>query len=264
MFINLTLALIPGNFQESHRTHADLDHRLKSAHRHEQEMQKQVNSLQAELSLVKNEANEAPTLKVELSKVQTELMKVKSELSASLNEAKSEAAEVTALKTALNNKEDEWKKSQDKLKAVQNDLLQSNTQATHVESQLSSTQKELDLIKADFERMECNLKEKMNDANRYQNEMQKLQKVLADVETELAKAHAQIRDSSEAASELKALQVEVDRLQGHEKKMEDVEFRLIKLQEENDKLRAEVLLFTYFSIYSRCVLCTKVIACIKV
>ncbi|XP_067204916.1 kinectin isoform X3 [Linepithema humile] len=231
---------IARQLEESHRTHADLDHRLKSAHRHEQEMQKQVNSLQAELSLVKNEANEAPTLKVELGKAQAELMKLKSELSASLNEAKSEAAEVTVLKTALSSKEDELKKSQDKLKATQNDLLQSNAQVTRVESQLSSAQKELDLIKTDFERTECNLKEKMNDANTYQNEMQRLQKLLTDVEAELAMAYTQIKDSSEAASELKALQTEMNRLQGHEKKVGDVEFRVVKLQEENDKLRAEL------------------------
>lgn len=82
---------------------------MKSAHRHEQELQKQVNSLQAELNHAKNEANETPTLKVELNKAQTELIKLKSELSATMNEAKSEAAEIIALKNALSNKEDELK-----------------------------------------------------------------------------------------------------------------------------------------------------------
>ncbi|KAM0733263.1 Ribosome-binding protein 1 [Formica fusca] len=226
--------------EESHRANADLDHRLKSAHRHEQELQKQANSLQAELNNAKSEANEAPTLKVELSKAQTELIKLKSELSVSLNEAKSEAAEITALKTMLNNKEDELKKSQDKLNAVLNNLQQSNVQVTHMESKLNSMQKEMEVIKIDFEKTERNLKEAKNDANKYQKEMQRAQEILAGVQAELTNAHAQIKETNGTASELKVLQTEVNKLQNSEKKAADAQFRIMTLQEENDRLRVEL------------------------
>ncbi|XP_011636853.1 kinectin-like isoform X3 [Pogonomyrmex barbatus] len=226
--------------EESHRAHTDLDHRLKSAHRHEQELQKQVNSLQAELNHAKNEANETPTLKMELGKAQSELIKLKSELSATMNEAKSEAAEIIALKNLLSNKEEELKRLQDKFNIVQNDLQQSSAQVTHVESKLNSVQKELTILKIDFERTEHNLKEAKNETNKYQNEMQTLQEQLASVQTELAKAHAQIREFNKTTNELKALQIEVNRLQSNEKKIGDEQFRIMKLQEENDKLRAEL------------------------
>lgn len=226
--------------EESHRANADLDHRLKSAHRHEQELQKQANSLQAELNNAKSEANEAPTLKIELSKAQTELIKLKSELSVSLNEAKSEAAEITALKTMLNNKEDELKKSQDKLNAVLNNLQQSNVQVTHMESKLNSMQKEMEVIKIDFEKTERNLKEAKNDANKYQKEMQRAQEILAGVQAELINAHAQIKETNGTASELKVLQTEVNKLQNSEKKVADAQFRIMTLQEENDRLRVEL------------------------
>ncbi|XP_036139842.1 kinectin isoform X3 [Monomorium pharaonis] len=226
--------------EESHRTHADLDHRLKSAHRHEQELQKQVNSLQAELNHTKNEANEMATLKIEFSKAQTELIKLKSELSATMNEAKSEAAEIIALKNALSNKEEELKRSQDKFYAVQNDLQQSNMQITHMESEINSVQKKLDMIKIDFERTECSLKEAKNEANKYQIEIHRLQEKLANSQMELGMAHNQIRESNEVTSELKALQTELNRLQNNEKKAEDEQFRIMKLQEENDRLRTEL------------------------
>ncbi|XP_011697731.1 PREDICTED: ribosome-binding protein 1-like isoform X3 [Wasmannia auropunctata] len=226
--------------EESHRAHADLDHRLKSAHRHEQELQKQVNSLQAELNHAKNEANETPTLKLELSKTQTELMKLKSELSATMNEAKSEAAEIIALKNALSNKEDELKRSQDKFYSVQNDLQQSGLQVTRMESELNSVQKKLDILNIDFEKTECNLKEAKNDTNKYQNQIFAMQEKLANSQMELVMAHDQLRKSNERTSEFKALQTELNRLQSNEKKTGEEQFRIIKLQEENDRLRTEL------------------------
>ncbi|XP_011872777.1 PREDICTED: kinectin isoform X3 [Vollenhovia emeryi] len=225
--------------EESHRVHTDLDHRLKSAHRHEQDLQKQVNSLQAELNHAKNEANETPTLKVELTKAQTELLKLKSELSAKLNEAKSEAAEIITLKNALSNKEDELKRSQDKFYAVQNDLQQSNMQVARMESELNSVQKKLDVLKVDFERTDCSLKEAKNDANKHQNEVYTLQEKLTDSQMELSMARSQVRESSTMTSEIKALQAEINRLQNNEKKAGDEQFRIVKLQEENDRLRTE-------------------------
>ncbi|XP_011135621.1 kinectin isoform X2 [Harpegnathos saltator] len=235
-----TLQDVARQLEESHRTQADLDHRLKSAHRHEQELQKQVNSLQAELNLAKNEASEIPTLKAELSKVQSELIKLKTELSATMNEAKSEAAEVTALKTALSNKEDELKKSQNELGIIQKDFQQSNAQVKHMESKLNSVQKELDTVKIEYDKTERNLKEVINEANKYQNEVQRMQDVLTIVQTDLAKAQAQIKESNETMSEFKALQTENNRLRVNEKQVEEAQLQITKLQEENDRLRAEL------------------------
>ncbi|XP_032691151.1 kinectin-like isoform X2 [Odontomachus brunneus] len=235
-----TLQDVARQLEESHRAQADLDHRLKSAHRHEQELQKQVNSLQAELNLVKNEANETPALKTELSKVQSELIKLKTELSVTLNEAKSEAAEVTALKTALNNKEDELKKSQNELNIVQNNLQQTNAQVMHMVSKLNSVQNELDTVKIEYERTERNLKEAINDANKYQNEVQRVHDVHKTVQTDLAKAHAMIEDLKEALSELKVLEIENSRLRNNEKQIGEAQLQITKLQEENDRLRAEL------------------------
>lgn len=214
---------------------------MKNAHRHEQELQKQLNSLQAELNVSKSEAHEAATLKAELGKAQTELMKLKSELSVSINEAKSEAAEITALKTALANKDDELKKFHELLNVVQNDLQQSTAQVTLMESKLKSVQAELDGVKNDFERAQHNLKETRNEANKYQSESQAL---LETTQTELAKAHAQIRQSNEIAAELKALQslVTANDLQNNESKSIDEQIKSMKtfLQEENDRLGTEV------------------------
>ncbi|XP_014480150.1 PREDICTED: kinectin isoform X3 [Dinoponera quadriceps] len=240
-----TLQDVARQLDESRRAQADLDHRLKSVQRHEQELQKQVNSLQAELGLAKNEASETPTLKAELSKVQSELIKLKTELSATMNEAKSEAAEVTALKTALGNKEDELKKSQGELSAVQNDLQQSNAQVTHMESKLNSARKELDTIRIECEKANRDLKEAINDANKYKNEAQKTQDVLTNVQTDLANSHAKIKEINEAASALEALQAENNRLRDYssrlrEKEAGEAQLQITKFQEENDRLRAEL------------------------
>jgi len=48
------------------------------------------------------------------------------------------------------------------------------------------------------------------------------------------------RESNEIMNELKTLQTELNRLQSNEKKTGDEQFQIIKLQEENDRLRTEV------------------------
>ncbi|XP_020284045.1 ribosome-binding protein 1 isoform X4 [Pseudomyrmex gracilis] len=235
---------IARQLEDSRRIQADLEHRLKNGHRHEQELQKQLNSLQAELNVSKSEAHEAATLKAELGKTQAELMKLKSELSVSINEAKSEAAEITALKTTLTNKDEELKKFHDLLNVVQNDLQQSTAHVTLMESKLKSVQMELDGAKNDYEKAERNLKETKNETNKYQSEVQTLQETLAATQAELAKARTQIRQSNEIAAELKALQslVAANELQNNESKSIEAQIESMKtfLQEENDRLGIEV------------------------
>ncbi|KAK2587486.1 hypothetical protein KPH14_003189 [Odynerus spinipes] len=193
--------------EESHRAHADLDHRLKNSHRHEQELQKQVNSLQTELNLAKVEASEVSSLKSELAKVQAELLKVESELSLSKNEAKSEAAEITTLKTTLSNREEE-------LDFTYDDLKKSKKELEYAQFRYNDLQKELEEMKNEFGKA-----------------------------TNLTKAHEQIKVANEAASELKVLKAELQRLQIGEKKSSETQIQITKLQEENDRLSAQLANF---------------------
>lgn len=83
--------------QESHRLCAELDHTLKNTRRHDQELQKQLNSLKTEL---KSEVNENSALK-------SELMKLKSELT-----------EMNALRNTLKNKDNDLKNYTDEIDKV--------------------------------------------------------------------------------------------------------------------------------------------------
>nr|XP_034192908.1 kinectin-like isoform X6 [Osmia lignaria] len=230
--------------EESHRAHADLDHRLKNAHRHEQELQKQVNSLQSELNAVKSEANNVAALKAELSKAQSDLVKLKSELSVSMNEAKSEAAEITALKMTLVNKEDELKKSEEKLNNIRVEFNQSTENTAKLEAQLHATQKKLDTLKVEFEKAIENLKKAQEKANTYKSDVQKLQEELKQKEIELEKNRAELRISNEATNEIKMLKAEINRLQCNDKKLSETQLQITRLQEENDKLSMQLSTFT--------------------
>ncbi|XP_029036621.1 kinectin-like isoform X7 [Osmia bicornis bicornis] len=230
--------------EESHRAHADLDHRLKNAHRHEQELQKQVNSLQSELNAVKSEANNVAALKAELSKAQSDLMKLKSELSVSMNEAKSEAAEITALKMTLVNKEDELKKSEEKLNNIRVEFNQTTENTAKLEAQLHATQKKLDTLKVEFEKAIENLKKAQEKANTYKSDVQKLQEELKQKEIELEKSRAELRIANEATNEIKMLKAEINRLQCNDKKLSETQLQITRLQEENDKLSIQLSTFT--------------------
>ncbi|CAK9822917.1 Ktn1 [Anthophora retusa] len=229
--------------EESHRAHADLDHRLKNAHRHEQELQKQVNSLQSELNTVKTEANDASALKTELNKAQSELVKLKSELSVSLNEAKSEAAEITTLKMKLVNKEEELRKSEEELNSVKFELKQSTENITQLETQLDGAQKKLDVVKMEFENTTESLKKAQSDIKAYQLNMEKLEGELKYTQNELEKLRAELQLANETASEMKALQVEINRLQNNEKQLSEIQLRVTRLQEENDRLSLKLTSF---------------------
>ncbi|XP_076749451.1 uncharacterized protein LOC143422582 isoform X3 [Xylocopa sonorina] len=227
--------------EESHRAHADLDHRLKSAHRHEQELQKQVNSLQSELNAVKSEANDASALKAELNKAQSELLKLKSELSASMNEAKSEAAEITTLQMALVNKEEELKKSQEELNNVRIELKQSTETISQLKAQLNTTQKNLDSIKAEFEKVTENFKKTLSDVSLYQSNMEKSEEELSQVRNELDKTRAELKAVNETANEMKMLKVEVNKLHSNEKQLNETQLQATRLQEENDRLSTQLI-----------------------
>ncbi|CAL7948527.1 unnamed protein product [Xylocopa violacea] len=227
--------------EESHRAHADLDHRLKSAHRHEQELQKQVNSLQSELNAVKSEANDASALKAELNKAQSELLKLTSELSASMNEAKSEAAEITTLKMALVNKEEELKKSQEELNNVRIELKQSTETISQLEAQLNTTQKNLDSVKTEFEKVTENFKKTLSQISIYQSNMEKSEEELSQVRNELDKTRAELKAVTETANEMKMLKVEVNKLHSNEKQLNETQLQATRLQEENDRLSTQLI-----------------------
>ncbi|XP_043503517.1 kinectin-like isoform X3 [Polistes fuscatus] len=229
--------------EESHRAHADLDHRLKNSHRHEQDLQKQVNSLQAELNVVKVEANEISSLKSELTKAQTELLKMESELSLSKNEANSEAAEIIALNTALCDIEEELKKCKEELEYVYNDLKKSKEEVKYTESICNDMKKELERLNNDLDKMVGNNAQLKDEAVKYQNESRKLQEELSQLKIMLAKAHEQIKTNNEAASELKVLKAEIQRLQIGEKKSSEIQIQVTRLQEEKDRLSAQLVNF---------------------
>ncbi|XP_076645160.1 uncharacterized protein LOC143354752 [Halictus rubicundus] len=219
--------------EEAHCAQTELDHRLKSAHRHEQELQKQVNSLQSELNAAKTEANDASALKAELNKAEAELVKLKSELSVSMNEAKSEAAEITALKIALANKEEEMKKSQDELNNLRVEAKQTAERVVQLEAQLDAAQKKLNTVKAESEKMAESL-------SLYQSEIQKLKEELKQKQAELENARAELAPANDTANEMKLLKVELNRLQSNENKFSDTQLQITRLQEENDRLSMQL------------------------
>ncbi|XP_047356077.1 kinectin-like isoform X5 [Vespa velutina] len=229
--------------EESHRAHADVDHRLKNSHRHEQELQKQVNSLQTELNVVKVEANEVSSLKSELTKVQAELLKLESELSLSKNEAKSEAAEITTLKTALCSREEELKKCKEELDFIYNDLKKSKEEVKHIESRYNDMKKELERSRNDSDKAVSNIAQLTDEVVKYHNKSHNLQEELTQLQIVLAKAHEQIKANNEAGSELKVLKAEVQRLQTNEKKSSETQIQIARLQEENDRLSAQLVNF---------------------
>ncbi|XP_015123640.1 kinectin isoform X1 [Diachasma alloeum] len=201
--------------EESHRAQADLDLRLKNAHRHEQDLQKQIHSLQGEMKMVKAEANEASALNGELNKVQGELMKLKSDLSHSQSEAKSEAAEITSLRSLLTGKEEEVKLAQGELKKL--------------EGIVGDLKDELTRVKSDYQKMQ-------EEQNKDKNEVNNLQEKLAQAQQEVSKASAYIKVANEATSELKVVRAELETVQSGVKKSVDLKLQFTKLQEENNKL----------------------------
>ncbi|XP_076666065.1 uncharacterized protein LOC143367789 isoform X2 [Andrena cerasifolii] len=227
--------------EESHRAHAELDDRLKNSYRHEQELQKQVNSLQAELNAVKTEANDASVLKVELAKTQTELMNLKSELSASMNEAKSEAAEITTLTMRLVNKEEQLRNSQDELNNVRMEFKQSMENVTHLKAQLDAAQKKLETIAVEFEKARENLKKTQSEMSGYQGDVQELNEDLKQTQTELENTRVKLTSANDAANEMNMLKSEIiNRLQTNETKLSETQLQITQLQEENDNLSSQV------------------------
>nr|XP_050854410.1 early endosome antigen 1-like isoform X3 [Vespula vulgaris] len=215
--------------EESHRAHADLDHRFKNSHLHEQELQKQVNSLQTELNVVKVKANEVSSLKSELTKVHAELVKVESELS--------------TLKTTLSSREEELKKSKEELDFIYNDLKKSKEEVKHAESRYNDMKKKLEGLRNDFDKAVSNMAQLKDEAVKYQNDSRKLQEEITQLQIVLAKAHEQIQANDEAGNELKVLKAEIQRFQTGEKKSNETQIQIARLQEENDRLSAQLVNF---------------------
>ncbi|KAG8037156.1 hypothetical protein G9C98_004478 [Cotesia typhae] len=201
--------------EESHRANADLDHRIKNIHRHEQELQKQVHSLQNELKIVKAEAGDATALNGELNKVQTELNKLKSDLSVSQNEAKTEAIEVTNLKNLLGDKEEEIKK-------LQVEAQKTSAVVKNLESALNDARNELSKARTELTKALEDLKQ---EKNRVKNLTDELKNVKS------------LENNQEASGDIKLLKTEIEQLQNGDKKSSAIHLEIIKLQEENERLK---------------------------
>ncbi|XP_057337628.1 ribosome-binding protein 1-like isoform X3 [Microplitis mediator] len=207
--------------EESHRANADLDHRLKNLHRHEQELQKQVHSLQNELKVVKAEAGDATALNGELNKVQTELNKLKSDLSVSQNEAKTEAIEVTNLKNLLSDKEEEVKKLQQDLLKAQQEVQKNDAVIKNLESALNEARNELTKARAELTKAVEDLKQEKNRVKNLMDELKNLKAV----------------ENNQATGDVKLLKAEIEQLQNGDKKSSAIHLEIIKLQEENERLK---------------------------
>ncbi|CAD6229982.1 GSCOCG00006673001-RA-CDS [Cotesia congregata] len=201
--------------EESHRANADLDHRLKNIHRHEQELQKQVHSLQNELKIVKAEAGDATALNGELNKVQTELNKLKSDLSVSQNEAKTEAIEVTNLKNLLGDKEEEIKK-------FQVEGQKTGAVVKNLESALNDARNELSKARTELAKALEDLKQEKNKVKNLTDELKNVKS---------------LENNQEASGDIKLLKAEIEQLQNGDKKSSAIHLEIIKLQEENERLK---------------------------
>ncbi|XP_066589983.1 putative leucine-rich repeat-containing protein DDB_G0290503 [Prorops nasuta] len=218
--------------EESHRAHADMDHRLKNAHRHEQELQKQITALQVELSVSKTDATETSLLKNELNKTQSELNKLKSELSATKNEAKSEAAEISTLIAALNSKEEDLKKTRDELTNVLSELTKSSQEVNQLESKLNNKTGESEIIRIELEKALSNLKQSEEESSRSLTKIQRLQDELKQIQSDLSKANIHINSLNKTISEITHLQDDM--------KLGDVQLQITRLEEENDRLKTQL------------------------
>ncbi|XP_063994157.1 ribosome-binding protein 1 isoform X2 [Diachasmimorpha longicaudata] len=212
--------------EESHRAQADLDLRLKNAHRHEQDIQKQIQSLQGELKIVKAEANEASALNGELNKVQGELMKLKSDLSHSQSEAKSEAMEITNLRGLLAGKEEE-------LKGVHGEMKMALGEVKKLEVKVDDLMGELARVKGEY-------RELQEEQNKDRNQVKCLQDKITIAQEEISKSSVYVKVANDATSELSAVKAELEKMQSGVKKSVDVNLQLTKLQEENYKLVQQI------------------------
>ena len=217
--------------QESLRIQTDLGHRLKSAHCHEQDLHKQVNSLQSELNLTKSEASEVASLRAKCNKAQSELRQLKLELSVYQNENKTEAVEITTLNNLLSDKQDEIQEALFKLSESQNEVMK-------LETELQAVQMELKQVKTGFSKSQDNCKIGQNDLKNCQEELKELHKELNRFQEEFSKTESYQNSI-----------VEIDRLQLNDKKTVDVHLQITRLQEENNRLSTQVLFFCFLSIF---------------
>ncbi|XP_015597971.1 kinectin isoform X4 [Cephus cinctus] len=226
--------------EESHRAKADLDHRLQTAHRHQQELQKQVNTIKAELNVAKTEGSEAVAVKAEFNKVQSELMKLKSDLSLSQIEVKSEADEITTLKTLLVGKEDELKQVQSMLNNSQEELQKSQAEFKRVEAELNSIQEKSKKATSELVKAHDDLKQAQNELTKAEHDLTNTSAELSKIQGELFKAQADLKASNVTVEELRNLKAEFDRLQQGGKKSDDAHLQVMRLQEENERLSAQL------------------------
>lgn len=109
--------------------------------------------------------------------------------------------------------------------------------------------KKLEGLRNDFDKAVSNMAQLKDEALKYQNDSRKLQEEITQLQVVLAKAHEQIQANDEAGNELKVLKAEIQRFQTGEKKSNETQIQIARLQEENDRLSAQVLLIYYLIKY---------------
>ncbi|XP_034935831.1 ribosome-binding protein 1 isoform X3 [Chelonus insularis] len=202
-------------FEESRR---DYDHRLKNAHRHEQELQKQIHSLQAELKMSKSEASE---LNAELTKAQSELTKLKSD-----------ASEVMNLRGLLNSKDEELKKVQTEMAQYHQDLIKAQAEVKKLQNALNESQNESSKGQTELAKIREELKHEKNELSKSYSDIKMLKDKLAQAEDKLSK--------TQAFEELKLSKSEQEQLQNGDKSTSNTQLLISKLQEDKDRLVAQL------------------------
>jgi len=211
-------------FKESRRAQSDLEHRIKSTHRHEQELQKQVNWLQSELETAKASAGNAVALKDQLEKALSQLAKLKTnQPDASGEENNDGTTESSVLKSQLKAKEQELQKALAELENVQLKLRKSQAEVKKLESEMTETRSELKSTKSELSKALDNNKLLQNDLKKCQDELREIQHVLAQTRAEFSKINSSISTVKD-------------------NKSAELELQMIKLQEENQRVSLQVSL----------------------
>ncbi|KAJ8674029.1 hypothetical protein QAD02_005291, partial [Eretmocerus hayati] len=231
--------------EESRRLQSDMDHRMKSMHRHEQDLQKKVNWLQSELEAAKKEANEAANLKEKVSKLQSELTEAKSNATETSSVDGSAAPEASVLQTQLKVKEQELQKALADLDKVQIEYKKSQADVKKLDTELTEARSHLKSVKSELARVQDNYKLSQTDLHKCQEELREIQHVLAQTRAEFSKINSSVSGSKDAKSGEAELQIlrlkeENDRLASQMRGLTDLQKEVMLLREKNESLSSQL------------------------
>ncbi|XP_032455138.1 kinectin isoform X13 [Nasonia vitripennis] len=227
--------------EESRRVQSEMDHRIKSMHRHEQELQKQITWFQTELDAAKAESSETNAA---LEKARADLAKAHADDSVTVtdNGNSSETSEIAA---KLKAKEIELQKTLSEASKAQAELKKTQGDIKKLESDLMEARNELKVTKSELGRAQDNYKLAQNDLIKCQEELREIQHVLAQTRAEFSKINSftsSAKDNKHGEAELKIvrLQEENDRLSAQLGGMGELQKEIKQLREKNESLSSQL------------------------